>query len=131
MVQPRGGARCLLTVRPTASGAAAENLARPLLLAGWLLAVAASVIGHVEHAAIANLITAFLLWRIWRGATWSRHVLMTLSTVSAGFAAGIGIAIVAGATGIVASAVIALVMYAGVGALLSLPNVRALAQVTA
>jgi ABC-type nitrate/sulfonate/bicarbonate transport system permease component len=102
-----------------------------VLVAAWLLAVAASVIGHPEHAAPANLITAFLLWRIWRGATWSRHLLVTLSCMSGGFAAGIGVAIVAGATGIVTSAPLMLVMYAGVGVLLTLPSVRGLARPTA
>jgi hypothetical protein len=103
-------------------------LAGPVLIAAWLLTLAASVIGHPEHAAVADLITAFLLWRIWRGATWSRHILIMLAAVAGGLAAGIGIAILAGATGIVASAVIALVMYAGVGVLLALPDVRRLAR---
>ena len=40
-----------------------------VLVAAWLLAVVGSVIGHPEHATAANLITAFLLWRIWRGVT--------------------------------------------------------------
>jgi hypothetical protein len=102
-----------------------------VLVAAFLLAVAASVIGHLEHAAAANLITAFLLLRIWRGATWSRHVLVALSCVSGGFAAGIGIAILAaGAAGIVTSALLMLVIYSCVGVLLSLPSVRALGRPT-
>jgi hypothetical protein len=120
-----------MTTVPVASRTVRQRAgAGRVLVAAWLLAVAASVIGHPEHAAAANLITAFLLFRIWRGAMWSRHVLVTVSCVSGGFAAGIGIAIVAGATGIVTSALLMLVIYAGVGVLLSLPSVRALAQPT-
>jgi hypothetical protein len=46
---------------------------------------------------------------IWRGASWSRNLLIGLSCVSAGFAVGLAVAIALGATGIVTSA---LVMFA-------------------
>jgi ABC-type nitrate/sulfonate/bicarbonate transport system permease component len=118
-----------MTVVPVGSCSAGRRAtAGWVLVAAWLLAVGASLIGQPAHPVASNLLTAFLLWRIWRGATWSRHVLIALSCVSAGFAAGLALAIAAGATGIVTSALLMLVMYAGVGVLLSLPTVRGLAR---
>jgi hypothetical protein len=105
-----------------------RTAAGKVLIAAWVLAVSASLVGQPAHAAASNFLTAFLLWRIWRGATWSRYVLVALSCVSAGFACGLTLAIVAGATGIVTPALLMLVMYASVGALVSLPTVRGLAR---
>jgi hypothetical protein len=73
-------------------------------------------------------VTAFLLWRVWRGATWSRNLLIGLSCVSAGFAVGLSVAMVLGGTGIVTSAVVMFALYAGVGLLLCAPSVHGLAH---
>lgn len=98
-----------------------------VLLLAWTLAVAASVLGH-HRGTTAALVTAFLLWRIWRGATWSRWVLVTLCAVAGALAAAMGIALALGAPGIVTSTAVAMLIYGAVGALLCLPSVRRLAR---
>ncbi|HJQ02831.1 MAG TPA: hypothetical protein VJ851_14645 [Jatrophihabitans sp.] len=114
---------------PGSLGGSSRRLAVGLLLGAWALAVAASYLGSPAHELAPKLVTAFLLWRIWRGATWSRNLLIGLSCVSAGFAVGLSVMIVLGATGIVTSAVVMFALYAGVGVLLSTPPVRGLARV--
>jgi hypothetical protein len=113
---------------PSSVGGSSRRLAAGLLLAAWTLAVAASYLGSPAHESAPKLMTAFLLWRTWRGATWSRNLLIGLSCASAGFAVGLSVVIVLGATGMVTSAVAMFVLYAGVGVLLSTPPVRGLAH---
>lgn len=99
-----------------------------LLLAAWALAAIASSLGNPAHQLPPKLLTAFLLWRIWRGAIWSRHLLIGLSCVSAGVALALTTAIALGATGIVTSAIVMFALYVGVGVLMSLPRIRELAR---
>jgi len=103
-------------------------LAAGLLVAAWVTAVAASQFGSFAHGFAVNLVTALLLWRIWRGAGWSRNLLIVLSCISAGFVVGLTVGILLGATGINTSALVMFVLYAGVGALLCAPPVRALVR---
>jgi ABC-type nitrate/sulfonate/bicarbonate transport system permease component len=116
-----------LAVTGRGAGGSTRRAAAGLLLAAWAVAVMASYLGGPAHELAPKLVTAFLLWRIWRGATWSRDLLIGLSCVSAGFAVGLAIAIVLGATGIVTSALVMFALYACVGVLLCAPPVRALA----
>lgn len=107
------------STRPAAAG---------LLVAAWVVAVAASHVGRPAHEPTLNLVTALLLWRIWRGAGWSRNLLIGLSCVSAGLFVGLTVGILLGATGINTSALVMFVLYAGVGVLLGTPPVRALVR---
>jgi ABC-type nitrate/sulfonate/bicarbonate transport system permease component len=98
----------------------------------WLLlalaaAVSASYLGHPAHQGATNLVTAFLLWRIWQRATSSRILLISLSCISAGFAIGIVFGIALGATGIVTRSLLMLALYSIVGAILCTPSVAQLA----
>ena len=106
---------------------AARPTAAPTLVVAWLLTLAATRLGNPHDTATIGLVMAFLLWRTWRGARWSRTLLLTASAAAAGIVAAIGIAVLLGATGIVAPTAVALAGYAAVGALLCLPAVRALA----
>jgi len=82
-----------------------RRLAAGLLLLAWAATVAASYLGDPAHALAPRLLTAFLLWRIWRGANWSRYLLIGLSCISAGFAVGLAAVTALGATGVVARSV--------------------------
>jgi hypothetical protein len=93
------------------------------LLLAFAVAVTASSIGHPAHETATNVVTLFLLWRIWRGATWSRYLLISLSCISAGFAVGIMVGIALGATGIVTRSLAMLALYAIAGAMLCTPSV--------
>ena len=117
-----------LAVGGRGAGGSTRRAAAELLLAAWAVAVTASYLGGPAHELAPKLVTAFLLWRIWRGASWSRSLLIGLSCVSAGFAVGLAIAIALGATGVVTSALAMFALYAGVGVLLCTPPVRALAR---
>lgn len=99
-----------------------------LLIAGWAVAVVASYVGEASHGLAPTLVTAFLLWRVWRGATWSRYFLIALSVVSAGLATGLSFAIILGATGIVGRSLAMFALYAVVGALLCAPPISRLAR---
>jgi flagellar biosynthesis protein FliQ len=99
-----------------------------LLVVCWVVAVAASYVGDAGHGFVPKLVTAFLLWRVWRGATWSRYFLIGLSVVSAGLAIGLSFAIMLGATGIVARSLAMFGLYAVVGALLCAPSISRLAR---
>lgn len=101
-------------------------LAAGLLFLAWGLAVVATSVGEPGHGLSLKLVTAFLLWRVWRGARWSRHVLVALSTVATGLAGGLVLAIELGATGINTHAIVMFAMYAAVGPLLCTPPVRRL-----
>lgn len=72
--------------------------------------------------------TAVLLWRIWRGATWSRWVLTALSYVSAALAGVIVFGISLGAQGMNTQGLPTYCLYAAVGGLLCTPSVRCLAR---
>jgi ABC-type nitrate/sulfonate/bicarbonate transport system permease component len=113
---------------PAGAGGSTRRAAAGLLLTAWAVAVTASYLGDPAHELAPKLVTAFLLWRIWRGASWSRNLLIGLSCVSAGFAVGLAVAIALGATGIVTSALVMFALYAGVGVLLCTPPVRGLAR---
>jgi hypothetical protein len=107
----------------------ARRSAAALLVAGWAVAVVASYAGEPNHRAFAlQLVTAFLLWRVWRGGRWSRCFLIGLSVVSAGLAAGLSLAIMLGATDIVARSLAMFGLYAVVGALLCAPPIRRLGR---
>ena len=110
------------------AGGSTRRAAAVLLVTAWAVVVTASYVGGAAHELAPKLVTAFLLWRIWCGARWSRNLLIGLSCVSAGFAAGLAIAIALGATGIVISALVMFALYAGVGVLLCTPPVRGLAR---
>lgn len=105
---------------------AARTAAAVLLFLAWEVAAAAEIIGSAAHDLAPKLLTAFLLWRIWRGADWSRWLLIALSTVSAGFAGGLAAAIALGATGINSAAMAMFTLYSVVGLLLCTPPVRRL-----
>jgi ABC-type nitrate/sulfonate/bicarbonate transport system permease component len=117
-----------LAVAGRGAGGPTRRAAAGMLLTAWAVAVTASYLGGPTHELAPKLVTAFLLWRIWRGATWSRNLLIGLSCVSAGFAVGLAIAIALGAAGIVTSALVMFALYASVGVLLCTPPVRALAR---
>lgn len=113
------------------SGAVSEStrtVAAGLLVAAWVTAVVASQFGSFAHSFAVNLVTALLLWRIWRGAGWSRNLLIVLSCVSAGFVVGLMVGVLLGAAGINTSVLVMFVLYAGVGSLLCAPPVRALVR---
>jgi hypothetical protein len=116
-----------LTATRPGGDVGARRRAGAWLLLAFAVAVTASSLSHPAHAAATNLLTAFLLWRMWRGVTWSCTLLISLSCISAGFAAGIVFAIALGATGIVARSLAALALYAVVGAILCRPSVATLA----
>jgi hypothetical protein len=99
-----------------------------LLIAGWVVAVAAAYVGGANHGLAPKLVVAFLLWRVWRGGTWSRNLLIGLSVVSAGLAAGLSFVMIFGATGIVTRSVAMFALYAVVGALLCAPPISRLAR---
>ena len=103
-----------------------RRVAWVLLMTSWGLTVLASTLGGGAHRAGFALVTAFLLWRIWRGASWSRQLLVALSCISAGFAAGLVIAMAFGATGIVLTSLVMFGLYAVAGALLCTTPVRGL-----
>ena len=117
-----------LAVGGRGAGGSSRHAAAGLLLTAWAVAVTASYLGDPAHELAPKLVTAFLLWRIWRGATWSRNLLIGLSCVSAGFAVGLAIAIALGATGIVTSALVMFALYACVGVLLCTPPIRGLVR---
>ena len=106
----------------------ASGSAAGLLIAGWMVAAVAAYVGEANHGLAPTLVTAFLLWRVWRGATWSRYVLIGLSFVAAGFAAGLSLAIMLGATGIVTRSLAMFALYAVVGALLCARPISRLAR---
>jgi len=106
----------------------AARVAAGLLIACWVVAVVASYVGHASHGFAPKLITAFLLWRVWRGARWSRYVFIGLSAVSAGLAIGLSFAIMLGATGIAVRSLAMFGLYALVGALLCAPPISRLAR---
>ena len=106
----------------------AARSAAALLITCWVVAVVASYVGDASHGFAPKLITAFLLWRVWRGARWSRYVLIGLSAVSAGLAIGLSFAIILGATGIAVRSLPMFGLYAVVGALLFAPPIIRLAQ---
>jgi hypothetical protein len=108
-----------------------RRLAVGLLLLAWVVTVVASQLGDPAHALGPRVVTAFLLWQIWRGAAWSQYLLIGLSCISAGFAVGLAVVIALGATGIVAHAVVMFCLYAVVGGLLCLAPVRRLFHSTA
>jgi hypothetical protein len=99
-----------------------------LLVACWAVAVVATYVGETNHGFAPELVTAFLLWRVWRGGTLSRYFLIGLSVVSAGLAAGLSLAIMLGATGIVVRSLAMFGLYAVVGALLCAPPISRLAR---
>ncbi len=99
-----------------------------VLLAAWAVAVAASYLGEPTPQFTPKLVTAFLLWQVWRGASWSRYLLISLSCISAGFAVGLAFGIALGATGIVTRSLAMFALYAVVGLLLCTPPVRRLAH---
>lgn len=103
--------------------------AAALLIAGWVLTVAASYAGEPNHRVALALVNAFLPWRVWRGGCWSRHFLIGLSVVSAILAAGATVAIMFGAIGIVVLTVAGLWLYAAVGALLCAPPITRHVQI--
>jgi hypothetical protein len=117
-----------LAVTGRGAGGSTRRAAAGLLLAAWAVAVMASYLGGPAHELAPKLVTDFLLWRIWRGATWSRDLVIGLSCVSAGFTVGLAVAIALGATGIVTSALVMFALHASVGGLLCTPPVRALAR---
>jgi cell division protein FtsW (lipid II flippase) len=117
-----------LTAGRRGEPAPAGRSAAALLIAGWVVAVVASYVGEPDHGLTLKLVTAFLLWRVWRGATWSRYFLIGLSVVSAGLAAGLSLAIMLGATGIVTRSLAMFGLYAVVGALLCAPPIRRLCR---
>src|SRR5215475_12006293 len=102
--------------------------AATLLIAAWVVAVVATYLGDPSHGLAPKLVTGFLLWRVWRGGTWSRSFLIGLSAVSAGLAAGLSLAIMLGATGVVGRSLAMFGLYAVVGALLCAPPIRRLAR---
>jgi hypothetical protein len=108
-----------------------RRLAVGLLLLAWMVTVVASQLGDPAHALGLRVVTAFLLWRIWRGANWSRYLLIGLSCISAGFAVGLAAMIALGATGIVAHSMAMFSLYAAVGGLLCLAPVRCLSRPSA
>jgi hypothetical protein len=97
-----------------------------LLVASWILTILASSLDGGRHQPTLAIVTAFLLWRIWRGASWSRRLLVGLSCISAGVAVGLAIAIAFGATGIVVASLAMFGLYAVVGGLLCAAPVRSL-----
>lgn len=103
-------------------------LAGVILLVSFGLVVAASSLGGPSHALAPKVVTAFLLWRIWRGAVWSRGLLVAVSCVALGFTIALGGMAALGAPGIVLRSVFMFALYAGAGALLCVPAVRALAR---
>jgi len=105
-----------------------RRAAAGLLLLAWTVAAAASYLGDPTREFAPKLATAFLLWRIWRGASWSRYLLISLSCISAGFALGLVFGIALGATGIVTRSLPMFALYAVVGLLLCTPPVRRLAR---
>lgn len=107
-----------------------RRVAWVLLVASWGLAILASSLGGGHQPAL-GLVTAFLLWRVWRGTSWSRHLLVGLSCISAGIALGLAIAIAFGATGIVGASLAMFGLYAVIGGLLSTAPVRSLRRATA
>ena len=112
-------------VRVAGSG---RRAAAGVLLLAWAVAVAASYLGEPTPQFAPKLVTAFLLWQVWRGASWSRYLLISLSSISAGFAVGLGFGIALGATGIVTRSLPMFALYAVVGLLLCTPPVRRLAR---
>jgi hypothetical protein len=117
-----------ITVGRPGEPARAGRSAATLLIACWVVAVVATYVGEPSHGFAPKLVTAFLLWRVWRGARWSRYFLICLSAVSAGLAAGLSFAITLGATGIVVRSLAMFGLYALVGALLCAPPISRLAR---
>lgn len=117
-----------ITVGAPGGAARTSRSAAALLIASWVVAVVASYAGEPNNRLAVNLVTAFLLWRVWRGGRWSRSFLIGLSVVAAGLAAGVSFAIMLGATGIVVRSLAGLWLYAVVGALLCAPQISRLAR---
>ena len=119
----------MTAVGGTARGIRPDRVvAAGLLITAWAVTFVAADLGGPAHQAAPKIGTAFLCWRIWSGATWSRNLLIVVSSVSAGLAAGLSAMMVSGASGIVTSKLVMFVLYAGVGALLCAPSVRNLAR---
>jgi hypothetical protein len=110
--------------QPVRSGRSAAAL----LIACWVVSVVGAYVGEANHGLAPKLVTAFLLWRVWRGGQWSRYFLIGLSVVSAGLAAGLSFAVMFGATGIVARSIAMFALYAVVGALLCAPPISGRAR---
>lgn len=105
-----------------------RRLGAALLIAAWGLAAVAQLVGDPGHGLALKVGTAFLLWRIWRGADWSRWVLIALSILSAGLALGLLAGVVLGDPGIVLHKVAMLGIYGLVGVALSARAVRHLSR---
>jgi hypothetical protein len=97
-----------------------------LLLAAWALALGAERLGDRHHAVALTI--AFLLWRIWRGGTWSRTWLTAFSTLSAALGVAMLTGLAVGARGLVLSTLWASLLFAGVGVIVNTPAVRRLAH---
>jgi hypothetical protein len=117
-----------MTARAVPGARSARATGAGILVTAWGVAVAASWFGSSAHELTPNLVTAFLLWRIWRGATWTRYVLTALSCLAAGIAGGVALGIALGATGVVISSLVMFALYAVVGALVCTPPVRRLSR---
>jgi len=119
----------MLTVGgPVGVAGSSRRAAAGLLLLAWTVAAAASYLGDPTREFAPKLATAFLLWRIWRGASWSRYLLISLSCICAGLAVGLAFGIAFGATGIFTRSLVMFALYAVVGGLLCAPPVRRLAR---
>jgi hypothetical protein len=110
--------------------ASTRSSAVALLLLAWVLAVCATHIGQSGNHSGAATITAFLLWRIWRGGAWSQVLLTTMSLIAAVVGTAMIIGLALGAQGLVSPTLWASLLFAGMGIVINAPTVRQRASVT-